>query len=459
MDTTELLFAGAAEQARRVAARDVSARELAEACLARIGRLNPVLNAFRVVLADEALAAADAADAAVADGSAGPLAGVPVAIKDDADLAGQITTHGTAATGTAPAREDAEVVRRLRRAGAVLVGKTNVPELTIWPFTETLSFGAARNPWDLDRTPGGSSGGSGAAVAAALCGVALGSDGAGSIRIPSSFCGLFGVKTQRGRLPGTDGWHGLSVFGPIARRVADAALFLDVTADDPPEGGFARAAATPPGRLRIAVSTDLPPGLVARLGADQRRAVDEMAGVLRELGHEVFEREIDYGTVTPRNLLTRYVRGVHDDAARLPYPGRLERRSREFARMGGAIPAVAARRASAGAGGLAERIGAVFEQADVALVPGPTGPPFTVGEFQRSSAAATLLAVARRVPYYGPFNVTGQPAASVPAGFDVLGLPTSVQLVGRLRDEATLLSLAGQIEQARPWADRRPPVG
>ncbi|HEV8152199.1 MAG TPA: amidase family protein, partial [Solirubrobacteraceae bacterium] len=159
MDTTELLYAGAAEQARRVAARDVSARELAEACLARIGRLNPVLNAFRVVLADEALAAADAADAAVAEGSAGPLAGVPVAIKDDADLAGQITTHGTAATGTAPAREDAEVVRRLRAAGAVLVGKTNVPELTIWPFTETLSFGAARNPWNLDRTPGGSSGG------------------------------------------------------------------------------------------------------------------------------------------------------------------------------------------------------------------------------------------------------------------------------------------------------------
>jgi amidase len=172
----------------------------------------------------------------------------------------------------------------------------------------------------------------------------------------------------------------------------------------------------------------------------------------------VVEREIDYGTAASRNLLARYLRGVHDDAADLPYPRRLERRSREFARMGGAIPAVAVRRARAAEAAVAARINEVFDHADVALTPGPTGAPFRVGEFQRSSAPATLLAVGRRVPLYGPFNVTGQPAASVPAGFDAGGLPVSVQLVGRPRDEATLLSLAGQIEQARPWADRRPPV-
>jgi len=341
------------------------------------------------------------------------------------------------------------------------VGKTNVPELEIWPFTETLSFGAARNPWSLDRTPGGSSGGSGAAVAAALCGVALGSDGAGSIRIPSSFCGVFGIKPQRDRIPlapKRDAWHGMSVFGPIARRVADAALFLDATADDPPAGGFATAASSPPGRLRVAVSTGVPPGVVARLGADQRRAVDELAGVLRELGHQVEEREIDFGMGAGRNVLTRYLRGVHDDASELPHPRRLERRSREFARMGGAIPPVVLRRARKAEAALAARMGAIFEHADVVLTPGPTGPPFRVGAFQRSGAPATLLAVAARVPYYGPFNATGQPAASVPAGFDGHGLPVSVQLVGRPRDEATLLSLAAQLEEARPWADRRPPV-
>jgi amidase len=199
------------------------------------------LNAFRVVFAERALLEADQADARRGAGDARrsqdgerlaqrPLLGVPIAVKDDIDVAGEVTAFGTNAHG-GPARADAEVVRRLRAAGAVIVGKTNVPELCIWPFTETPTFGATRNPWDLQRAPGGSSGGSGAAVAAGLIGAALGSDGAGSIRIPSAWCGLFGLKPQRGRVsmaPKPEGWHGMSVNGILSRSVIDTALFHDV---------------------------------------------------------------------------------------------------------------------------------------------------------------------------------------------------------------------------------------
>src|SRR4051794_1896153 len=328
MDATELAYAGAAQQARLIAAGEVSAREVVGAVLRRIERLDPQLNAFRVVLAERALAEADQADARRRAGEQRPLLGVPVAVKDDTDVAGVPTARGTAASDLTPRPADAEAVRRLRAAGAVIVGKTNVPELMMWPWSEGVSFGAVRNPWALDRTPGGSSGGSGAAVAAGLCGVALGTDGAGSIRIPAAFCGVFGIKPQRGRVPtdqGTsDGWHGLNVAGPLARTVADAALFLDVVADGAPEGGFAGAAAREPGRLRVAVSTNLPPGTVARLGGEQRRAVEETAELLRSLGHEVVERDVDYGTAGIANVLPRYLRGIHDDGAAFPHPERPE---------------------------------------------------------------------------------------------------------------------------------------
>src|SRR3954466_7542941 len=221
MDPTDLAFSGAAEQARLIASGDVSAREVVEGALRRIERIDPALGAFRVVLGDRALAEAQQADARRRAGEARPLLGVAVAIKDDTDVAGVPTARGTAASDLTPRDRDAEVVRRLRAAGAIVVGKTNVPELMMWPFTESVSFGAARNPWALDRTPGGSSGGSGAAVAAGLCGVALGSDGPGASRIPAAFCGLCGIKPGRARIPQGQGdgeaWHGLSQLGPLAR--------------------------------------------------------------------------------------------------------------------------------------------------------------------------------------------------------------------------------------------------
>jgi amidase len=457
MDATDLCFAGAAEQARLVAAGEVSARELVEASLERIWQVDPDLNAFRVVLAHRALTEADQADARRGAGDRRPLLGVPVAIKDDTDVAGEVTAFGSLGHGEAPTR-DADVVRALREAGAIVLGKTNVPELTMFPFTESLGYGATRNPWSLDHTPGGSSGGTGAAVAAGLVGVGLGSDGGGSIRIPSAFCGLFGIKPQRDRIslgPKREVWHGLGVCGPLARRVADAALFLDAAAGG---GGFAEAAGREPGRLRVAVSTGLPPGVLARLGGEQRGAVEATAELLRSLGHDVAEREIDYGPLAWLNLSVRYLRGIHDDGRAMAHPERLEPRTRAMVRMGALVPAGQLARARAAEDAIAARVNAIFEHADVALLPGPSGPPFRVGQFHGRGALWTLNAITAKIPYYGVFNVTGQPAASVPAGFDSAGLPLAVQLVGRPGDEATLLSLAAQIEGARPWADRRPPL-
>ena len=456
MDATDLCFAGAAEQARLVATGEVSAHDLVEATLQRIERLNPTINAFRVVFAARALIEAHQADARRGAGGHRPLLGVPVAIKDNVAVAGEVTAWGSLAHGD-PADRDAEVVRALREAGAIVVGKTNVPELTIWPFTETLAYGATRNPWSLDHTPGGSSGGAGAAAAAGLCGLAHGNDGAGSIRIPAAFCGLFGIKPQRGRVPfeggASDGWHGLAVNGPLGRHVADAALFLDVVTG---AGEFVEAARREPGRLRVAVSTKVPPGVVARLGQEQRRAVDETAELLRSLGHEVVEREIDYGAGAALNVTARYLRGIHDEAQAIEHSDRLERRTQGMVKLGRLVPASQVARARAAEPALATRINAIFDHADVVLTPGPSGPPFRIGQLHGRGALWTLNASAAKVPWYPLWNAIGQPAASVPAGFDSAGLPLAVQLCGRPNDEATLLSLAAQIERERPWADRRP---
>ena len=457
-DAAGLAFAGAARQAALIARGELSSRELTELYLERIAHIDPQLNAFRVVLAEQALAEADAADARQARGEGGVLNGVPIAIKDDADVAGQETPFGTGANPGVKGADSA-MVSRLRDAGAVVLGKTNVPELMICCFTETLSYGATRNPWDPTRTPGGSSGGSGAAVAAGLCGVAHGSDGAGSIRIPAAWCGLFGIKPQRDRVPlapYTGAWNGLSTYGPIARTVADAALFLDAAAQT--DGRFAAAAAAEPGPLRIALATNLPPGILAKPSADALRAVHEAADRLRALGHTVRETQLDFGRVAGPNVVARYLGGVAEDFAKLAHPELTERRTQGFARLGRAVPKALVAKATAAAPALTARIGRVFEGADVILTPGPAKPPFQVGALQGRSATWTLNAMLDRVPYYATWNATGQPAASVPAGFDGDGLPLAIQFVGRPDDEATLLGLAAQLEPAHPWAHRRPVV-
>ena len=455
----DLAFAGAAEQARLLAAGTVTAPALLEVYLDRIARLDPQLRSYRIVLADSARREAEAAQRRLDTGERLPLLGVPVAIKDDVDVGGQLTPYGSSAVST-PAAHDAEVVRRLRAAGAVIIGKTSVPELMIFPFTESLTFGATRNPWDTALTPGGSSGGSGAAVAAGLAPLALGSDGGGSIRIPSGWCGLYGLKPQRDRVslaPHDDSWCGLSVYGPIARSVEDAALFLDVTSGS--DGGFVNAARKAPGRLRIALSTKVPPPLMAKVGKEQRAAVDQAGALLRDLGHDVVVRDPDYPPAAVyANFLPRYFRGIYDDVRKLPHQDRLEKRTRDMARIGSLLSERRMATVRAGESAVAARIQSIFDDVDVVITPGNATGPSRIGAYQRRGGISTLLLVSQRVPFFEIWNLTGQPAAAVPWGLDHTGVPLSIQLVGRPNDEATLLTLSSQIEAARPWAQRRPPV-
>ena len=463
----DLIYCGWGRQAELVADQTISSRELVDACLARIEEVDERLNAFRVVYAARARAEADEADRRGASADR-PLHGVPVAIKDDVDVAGEVTAWGSRAHGH-PREHDAEVVARLRAAGAIVIGKTNVPELTIFPFTESTAFGDTRNPWDRQRTPGGSSGGSAAAVAAGMVGAALGSDGGGSIRIPAACCGLFGIKPQRGRVPlapRPEAWHGLSVDGPITRTVRDAALFLDVTAGSrpgdheqvpPPARPFLDAAGADPGMLRLAFSAKVPPGLIAKVGAEQRQALDRTAELMRSLGHSVTWEDPDYGLAATA-FIARFLRGIHDDAHHMPHFDALEPRTRGMARLGGLISPRLLARARRAEATHAARINRIFQRHDVVVTPALASAPPAVGRWRGKGALHTFNAVARFVPFQAVWNHLGQPAATVPVGFDADGLPLAVQLLGRPNDEDTLLSLAAQVEAAQPWADRRPPL-
>ena len=467
MDPTELAFAGLARQAELVRSREVSPRELVDLYLERIERLDPKLNAFRVVLGDRARAEAEQAGARIAEGDERPLLGVPVAIKDNLDLAGEFTGHGSAAHG-GPEERDSEHVRRLRDAGAIVIGKTHLPELAIFPFTESEANGKTRNPWNPERSVGGSSGGSGAAVAAGLVPAASASDGGGSIRIPAASCGLVGLKPQRGRvslMPDGEHWHGLSVAGSVTRNVIDTALWLDVVggpaegdADraEPPERPFAEAARSAPGKLRIAVSTR-PPVLGVKVEDSAKAAVAETAEVLRSLGHDVAERDPDRPELRTC-FIPRWLRGIADDAAAMSDPGKLEPRTRGLAAVGRRIGDRGLRRARGRERRIAERINAVFDHCDVLLTPTVPHPPHRIGRYDGRGWARTTFGAANTTPFTVPWNTTGQPAMSVPAPSLHDGLPMGVQLVGRPSDEATLISLAAQLEAEVRWADRRPPV-
>jgi amidase len=455
MDRDDLAFAGLARHAELIAAGELTSRELTELFLVRIARLDPLLNAFRVVLGEQALAEADAADQR--RGADEPLRGVPVAIKDDVDIAGEVTAYGCDADPV-PALADAEVVTRLRRAGAVILGKTHVPEMMATPFTESPTFGVTRNPWDPHRTSGGSSGGSATAVSAGLASAALGSDGAGSVRIPAACCGLFGLKPQKGRIPTApeiEPHRGMAVFGPLTRTVADAAAFTDAIKDGGPS--LVAAAASPPGRLRVAISNGVAvPGLKA--DSEQLGAVESTAAVLRELGHDVSVREFDWGLTMGNRVLTRFVRGIGDKAQEIGHTERLSRRARGLARLGCAIPSRLADSAARAAADDGRRLNRIFEHADVVLTPMFTRRPPRVREYDGRPGLLTLVAMTRLAPYAGAFNHTGQPAVSVPAGFTADGFPLGVQLVGPPDSEALLVSLSAQLEGVRDWAAHRPAV-
>jgi len=462
----DVAFAGAYRQAEMVRAGEVSPSELVRLHLERIERLNPRLNAFRTVFAERARLEAEQAEARLKGGDQRPLLGVPIAIKDEVDIAGELKTMGTDGYSE-PARADAEVVRRLREAGAIVVGQTLLPELAICGFTESATWGVTRNPWDPQRTPAGSSGGSAAAVASGMVPIAHASDGAGSIRFPAASCGLFGLKPQRGRVslaPELDHWNGLSASGCLSRTVLDTALWLDVVsggsqepgAPPPPERPFVESARTAPGKLRVAVST-LPPRAAAppTVSDVAKGAVAETAELLRSLGHETLERDPVWGGIG-NNIIPRYLRGAAEDVAKVPHPERLERRTRRFGLLGDLIPDAVFERARRAEATDAARVNAIFDTHDVLMTPVMGGTALPVRRWEGRGAIWTLLGMSRFYPYAVPWNHLGNPAMAVPAGFAADGMPLSVQIIGRPGDESTLLSLAAQLEAERPWADKRP---
>lgn len=455
---------GLAEQAGLLARGEVSSVEMVSASLERIEH-KASLGAFRVVRADAALEEARRADKRLAEGERLPLLGVPVAIKDDTDLAGETTPF--AVRGDHPvAVRDAEVVRRLRAAGAVIVGKTTTCEIGLWPFSESAGYGTARNPWNEEYSPGGSSGGSAAAVAAGMVAAAVGSDGAGSIRIPAAWTGLVGIKPQRGRVSGfphTDPFNGITVWGPIARSVGDAALLLDVLTGshpedayrlDPPLTPFAEAARRDPGRLRVAVSFRTAFGVSGRLDPEIRAAVERIARRLTSLGHKVFPADPDYGLVG-LGLIPRGTSGAADRLDMMNDP-RPERRTEVEARIGRLVGRRLLPLAKRMDPGLRRRVGRIFQVADVVLTPTTARLPLRVGAFDGAGYQRTQSGSAAACPYAWTWNVLGWPGVNVPAGFSRSGLPIGAQLLGHDSDEATIISLAAQLEAVEGWTGRRP---
>jgi amidase len=459
------------QQLYRLASGRVTSVELTTRALSAIEASQPSLNAFRVVLAKQALADAAAADrkrAAGEDLSMFPLLGIPIAVKDDVDVAGVPTRFGTSFEGPA-ATADAEVVRRLRAAGAVIVGKTNTCELGQWPFTSGPAFGHTRNPWSREHTPGGSSGGSAAAVAAGLVTAAIGSDGAGSVRIPAAWTHLVGIKPQRGRIstwPLPEAFNGITVNGVLARTVTDAALVLDAAAGNaegdlhkPPAVRASDYVGQAAGRLTVAMSTRFPFTMFrANLHPEIRVALESVAAQLHDLGHTVTAADPDYGLRMSWNFLSRSTSGLLDWADRLGPTVTLDKRTTGNMRMGLLLSERALRKARAAEAEAQRRIGWIFNVADVVLAPTTALPPPRVHDFDRRGGMSTDRTMIRACPVTWPWNLVGWPSINVPAGFTSDGLPIGVQLMGPANSEPMLISLAAELEAISGWVTKQPEV-
>ncbi|MGY1700338.1 amidase [Geodermatophilus sp. SYSU D00766] len=441
----------ATEIAARVRSGEAPAVEVVRAHLAHLADVEPRIGAFRVVREQAALAEAAAVDARP-DRASLPLAGVPVAVKDNLAVAGETATDGCADHPGVHAPGDHEVVARLRAAGAVVVGITRVPELCLYAATDGPGT-VTRNPWDTALSPAGSSGGSAAAVAAGVVPLALGNDGMGSLRLPAAACGLVTLKPGRGLVPTLPlDWSGMVENGVLATTVADLALGTAVLAGQPP------AAPPDPGRpLRIAVARRSPvPG--ARPDGPARAAVERTARLLRGAGHVVDERDPVVPLDAAVGGLARWFAGAHDDAAALGLdPAALQPRSRGHARLGRL-----ARRAGLVRPATAERFrartAAFFAEhdLDVLLSPITNGPPLPARPWHERGVWANVTAGARWGPWASPWNLAGFPAAVVPVGTRPEGVPVAVQLVGPPGSETRLLWLAGELERRQPWRRHAP---
>ncbi|MGC9539008.1 amidase [Streptomyces sp. UG1] len=437
----------AAEIAVAVREKRATPHEVVAEHLARIERLDGRVGAFRVVRAEAALAEADEV-ASRADLAELPLAGVPVAVKDNLAVRGESNRIGSAATPDTPADHDHVTVARLRAAGAVVVGLTNVPELCVFGTTEGV-HGTARNPWDTSRTAGGSSGGSAAAVAAGMVPIALGNDGMGSLRIPAANCGLVTIKPGSGVVPagiGDGDWFGMSENGPLATTVEDARLMLSVLADTE----VVRPDA--PGTLRIAVSLRSPLAGVT-ISRPYTAAAREAAALLMKAGHQVRRADPPYPMSLGVTSLAHWTAGTSVDAQALD-PGRLTRRTRVHATVGRRF--VDRVRAGESREELRRRMEPFFAEYDVLLTPAlarrsPRSEPWHERGWLRNVMANTNYS-----PLTPPWNLTGWPAMAIPCGTLPSGAPTAVQLVGRPGAEARLLALAERIEELRPWRRTAP---
>ncbi|WP_254716490.1 amidase [Actinomadura sp. WMMB 499] len=464
---------GVREAAAAVRARELSPVELADHYLERIERLNPRVGAYVTVTADLAREQARAAEKAVLDAAdpaeLPPLLGVPIPIKDLNLVAGVRATLGSAAFADLDGFADDSVVRLLRDAGSVMPGKTTTPEFGLPCYTESPVAPPARTPWDESRSAGGSSGGAAAAVAAGLAPAAQGSDGGGSIRIPSSACGLFGIKPTRGRIsqgPVNADLFGLATNGPIARSVRDAALLLDVMAAPmygdlyrapAPEGTFLSFADRPPGRLRIARSIEpAVPG--ATVHPDCVAAYEEASALLEELGHEV----VDLPRVDASDLLPHFETLWAAMATTTPVPPESEHLLQPLTRWlrarGAATPAPRLLDAQATLQGAFRLVLEMTDEYDAILHPTLAQPPVPVGYFHDQEPEENFARQTRFTPFCAMYNISGQPAVNVPLHWTGEGLPIGVMLAGRIGGEGTLISLSAQLEEARPWADRKPPI-
>jgi amidase len=471
---------------------EVSAGEVVEEAIARIEARNPQINAV-------VLETYDAARAAAAARPTGPFAGAPFLLKDlGASQMGVPTSGGNRALAAVPRDHDSELVRRYKKAGLIILGRTNVPEFGLAPVTEPEAFGPTRNPWDLSRTPGGSSGGSAAAVAARMLPMAHGSDGGGSLRIPASCCGLFAMKPSRGRTPQgpVDGesWRGFAIGHAITRSVRDNAALLDATRGGDvgapyeipsPERPFLAEVGAPPGKLRIAFTSV--PFLGKSVHDDCLQALRSTVALLSDLGHEVSEAAPPFEKEPWRQAFMTIVAG--ETRADLRNAAELVGRRLVFkdlelftllaGLLGDAWSAADYASAAKYLQRWARRMGEFFTRYDVLLTPTLAAPPLPIGALKPSAAECALLgaigrakagwlliltglakAISERslefMPYTPLFNVTGQPAMSVPLHWTDAGLPIGMQLAGRIGDEATLFRLAAQLESARPWFRKAP---
>jgi amidase len=445
----DLCALSAVEMARLVRLRLVSPIELIQAHLDRIAATEPAIGAFQVVRAEAALAEAKRL-AARTDLANFPLAGVPVAIKDNIDVAGEPTRRGSAATSKTPAVADDLLVTRLRTAGCIIIGKTQLPELAIWPFTEPAAFAPTRNPWDRTRSPGGSTGGGAAAVVTGMAALTLGSDGGGSLRIPAACCGAFGFKPGRGVVPLAGGvqehWSGLTEYGPITRSVADAALMLDVLA-----GKTSFRDPHPLDQpISIAFSDKHP---LPRVKASERTRVElnYVAAMLRNTGHSLLEDSPNYQLALGLRFATRWLTGIAEDAAGLDFEA-LEPRTKKMVKVGRFL---AGRAKPTSADPFGKQAAQWFTRYEALITPTVTGPPEVIGSLARYGWIKTMFAGANW-SYTPPWNLAGLPVASLPFGHDDDGLPIGIQLIGPLGSESRLLSLAAQIEQLRPWPRQAP---